>query len=416
MSRIGVGLVVALGLGSVVLWVSSRESAPAAGEPSAEGTPSAAPAAAKHPGPPPASARKTASGLTTLVLEPGRGDQTPDVYDAVRVHFIAWNEKGKRTEDTREAGEPKTLELDSVIAGLSEGITLMTVGEHRRLWIPDALAYPGRPGPPRPDLVYDVELLEIIDGPPPLPAPANASEPPDEAERTPSGLAYLKLQQGDGMASVRAWDRVGIQYAGWDAKGVMFESSRKLDGPAMFDVADVMPGWAEALQQMRVGDQVRLWVPEALADDGRHGRPKGPLLYDIMLMSVQQLPEPPRAPEDVAAVPKTAHKTKSGLAYRVLEQGSGKVHPEATSRVRIHYSGWTTQGELFDSSVVRGHPSMVPLDRVIPGWTEGLSQMVVGDKFLFWIPEKLAYQGKAGGPKGMLVYEIELLEILPEKG
>ena len=76
----------------------------------------------------------------------------------------------------------------------------------------------------------------------------------------------------------------------------------------------------------------------------------------------------------------------------------------------MHYTGWTTDGKRFDSSVVRGEPATLPMDRVIPGWTEGLQLMVEGEKARFWIPEKLAYQGRQA-PYGMLVFDVELIKI-----
>ena len=123
------------------------------------------------------------------------------------------------------------------------------------------------------------------------------------------------------------------------------------------------------------------------------------------------MPDAPQAPADVAAPPSTATVTASGLAYRVLSPGAGGVHPRATDTVRVHYSGWTTDGKLFDSSVARGAPARFPLDAVIAGWTEGLQCMTAGEKAIFWIPEALAYQGKPGRPAGMLVFEVELLAI-----
>ena len=102
---------------------------------------------------------------------------------------------------------------------------------------------------------------------------------------------------------------------------------------------------------------------------------------------------------------------KSGLAYKVLRAGSGKKHPDPASRVRVHYSGWTTDGKLFDSSVSRGEPAEFPLTGVIRGWQEVLQQMVEGDRVRVWIPEALAYRGERGKPQGMLVFEIELLNI-----
>jgi peptidylprolyl isomerase len=114
----------------------------------------------------------------------------------------------------------------------------------------------------------------------------------------------------------------------------------------------------------------------------------------------------------VAAPPKGAKKTRSGLAYRLLVRGHGTTRPTEGSRVKLHYSGFTTDGKLFDSSVLRGAPKTVPLASVIAGWREGLQLMVEGDRMLLWIPEKLAYAGAPGAPPGMLVYEIELLEIV----
>ena len=82
--------------------------------------------------------------------------------------------------------------------------------------------------------------------------------------------------------------------------------------------------------------------------------------------------------------------------------------------MRVHYTGWTTDGKMFDSSVERGSPSEFGLNQVIKGWTEGLQLMVAGEKRRFWIPESLAYQGQRGRPKGMLVFDVELLEILSQ--
>ncbi len=116
------------------------------------------------------------------------------------------------------------------------------------------------------------------------------------------------------------------------------------------------------------------------------------------------------APPDVNAAPKDAKKTASGLAYKVITPGKGKKHPTATSNVTVQYTGWTTDGKMFDSSVTRGEPATFPLDRVIKGWTEGVQLMVEGEKTRFWIPEPLAYGGRRA-PLGLLVFDVELLKI-----
>jgi peptidylprolyl isomerase len=141
------------------------------------------------------------------------------------------------------------------------------------------------------------------------------------------------------------------------------------------------------------------------------GPPRGTLVFDVELVSFKEAPKPPDVPKDVAKIPKNAKKTDSGLGSRVLAKGTGKDHPTATSVVTVHYSGWTTDGKMFDSSIVRGTPATFGLNQVIPGWTEGLQLMVVGEQRRIWIPEELAYGGRPGRPAGMLVFDVELIDI-----
>ncbi len=119
-----------------------------------------------------------------------------------------------------------------------------------------------------------------------------------------------------------------------------------------------------------------------------------------------QIPAPP----DVAAPPADAQTTASGLATKVIKPGTGTVHPGPMDKVRVDYTGWTTDGKMFDSSVTRGQPATFPLDGVIPGWTVGVQLMVEGEKARFWIPEKLAYKGERA-PYGTLVFDIEMIKI-----
>ena len=117
------------------------------------------------------------------------------------------------------------------------------------------------------------------------------------------------------------------------------------------------------------------------------------------------------APSDVAAAASDATVTASGLATKVLQAGTGTQHPRGNSRVRVHYTGWTTDGRMFDSSVARNEPISFGLNQVIAGWTEGVQLMVEGEKRRLWIPEELAYRGQRGAPQGMLVFDVELIKI-----
>jgi FKBP-type peptidyl-prolyl cis-trans isomerase len=117
------------------------------------------------------------------------------------------------------------------------------------------------------------------------------------------------------------------------------------------------------------------------------------------------------APADVSAPPADALRTATGLASKVLRPGSGTRHPRPNSQVTVHYTGWTRDGRMFDSSVVRNDPATFGLDEVIKGWTEGVQMMVEGEKRRFWIPDSLAYAGVPDKPQGMLVFDIELIKI-----
>ena len=100
-------------------------------------------------------------------------------------------------------------------------------------------------------------------------------------------------------------------------------------------------------------------------------------------------------PADVKA--RAGRRQENGERPRLqgAHAGHGRAASQrARSQVTVHYTGWTTDGKMFDSSVARGEPATFPLDGVIPGWTEGVQLMVEGEKTRFWIPETLAYKGQ----------------------
>lgn len=109
--------------------------------------------------------------------------------------------------------------------------------------------------------------------------------------------------------------------------------------------------------------------------------------------------------------------TASGLQYKVLKEGNG-VSPKATDNVKVHYHGTLLDGKVFDSSVERGQPAEFPLNRVIPGWTEGLQLMKKGAKYRFFIPPGLAYGAQGAGsigPNSLLIFDVELIDVNPAK-
>jgi peptidylprolyl isomerase len=274
------------------------------------------------------------------------------------------------------------------------------------------------PAPPEPEPAQETgtgeSMEKAVDTPeaedeqkdPRFKAPDDVAAPPADAGKTESGLASKVIKPGTGTEHPAEIDGVEVHYIGWTTDGKMFDSSHLRSKTAVFPLNRVIPGWTEGLQLMVTGETRRFWIPVELAYNGAPGKPAGMLVFDVELMNIIKAPE---APDDVAKPPKKAKKTESGLAFMVLQEGTGTDHPGPASWVTVNYTGWTTNGTMFDSSIVRGKPASFPLSNVIPGWTEGLQLMVKGETRRFWIPVELAYNGAPGKPAGMLVFDVELL-------
>jgi FKBP-type peptidyl-prolyl cis-trans isomerase len=366
---------------------------------------------------PPADATRTASGLASKVLGTGTGTDHPDQNSAVTVDYTGWTTDGKMFDSSvaplqpGRKPEPITLSLGHVIDGWSEGLPMMVVGEKRRFWIPQELAYKGKPGAPAGMLVFDIELIDFSPGPKP---PADVAAATADAEKTSDGLASKVMQKGSGTAHPRANDAVRVNYSIWRPDGRLLDDSK--GKPALRPVTGLSEGWAEGVELMVVGEKRMLWVPAALALQPRPGVTPSDVTVEIELLEI--LPGP-KTPTDVKAPPRDATVEKDGLATKVLTKGSGAVHPTRGSSVTVQYAGWTTDGKMFDSSYSRGEPATFSVGAVIPGWTEALQLMVEGEKRRIWIPEELAYKGRPQGPQGMLVFEVELVKISdapPQRG
>lgn len=238
---------------------------------------------------------------------------------------------------------------------------------------------------------------------------AQVENPPADAQKTASGLAYIIETPGTGTVHPTDNDMVKMTAVYWTK-----DSEQAKPGYLALPNAPkpmallVVPGLHEALTMMTTGQKMKVWIPEKQAFKPSPDKPKGPLMVELVLLDVIPLPA---TPANVAAAPADAEKTKSGLASKVLKPGTGTTHPKSTSTVTVHYSLWTPDGKMVESSVVTGPPVTFQLDKVIKGWTEGVQLMATGEKRVFWVPGKLAYDGVAGKPQGTLVFEIELLAI-----
>ena len=240
-------------------------------------------------------------------------------------------------------------------------------------------------------------------------APADLKQPPSDAVKSATGLTWKTVRPSSNPEKAAASDVVTVHYLGWSNDGKMFDSTYARGNPSTFPLTRVMAGWRECVIDQAIGERRRCWVPQDLAYKGQAGRPTGTVVFDIELLDRRQ--NPTIAPAEVKEIPSDATRTASGLAFKILRAGTGTRRPTQFSRVNVHYTGWTTDGKMFDSSVARNQPMTMSLDNVIRGWTEGVQLMVEGERRRLWIPQNLAYNGEPGNPRGMLVFDIELIQI-----
>lgn len=372
---------------------------------------------------PPADAHRSPSGMAFLVTRapsplPGsdpdrecRWDPTPADHDTVITHYSIWKTTGELMWTTRVRERPQAMVLSMIPSGWREALSDMRVGERRVYWMPQKLAV--RTGRVADDEIYvfEMELVEVEKGPV---TPPDVAGPPPDATVMPSGLAYKVIEPGTGTTTARPWDQVTMNYVIWSADGAMIENSHVQRRAPSITPYTRSKGWSDALQTMVVGQKNQVWMPDNLRRK-KPGAPGGPVVVELEVLEIEPQSDPHPVPRDVAKPPPRARKTAGGVYYRVLKSGRGKKRPTLDDQVEVHYTGWTTDGAIFDSSLVRDKPATFPLRGVIPGWSDVVQVMRIGQRIRAWIPEEMAYKGMEGRPRGMLVFDIELIDIKPGK-
>lgn len=347
---------------------------------------------------------REASGLVTRVLKPGDGKRATR-NDMITVRYTVWTEDGE-TLDSTEGRNPRTFRLRRGMDGFQEAVALMVVGETRRAWVPEELAYKGVPNRPQGMLVFDVELIGLESGPP---SPVDVAAVPDAAQRSDSGLASRVLQEGAGDSRPGPNDVVAANFNTWNTKGILIDDTFFDEEPATFDLSRTIPGFLEAFTSMRVGETRRIWLPPELTELEGKATFEELTVIDLELVSFMSRPV---TPEDVSGPPPDTEKTPLGVFYRVLKEGKGERYPDYDETVEVHYAGWTRDGKMFDASYKHGKAGVFRLDNTMPlGWVDAIRGMVVGEKRRIWIPEELAYGGQEDRPLGMLIFDVELAGI-----
>lgn len=234
---------------------------------------------------------------------------------------------------------------------------------------------------------------------------------------TASGLRYRVTELGKGK-QVEAGDKVTVHYTGKLTNGTKFDSSKDRNQPFTFKVGagQVIRGWDEGLQLLKIGDKATFVIPPDIAYGQRDMGsipPNSTLIFDVEV--IDSRPSPKIVPFDTKG--KDTLTTASGLRYINVENGNGEQAVSGKT-VRVHYTGYLMDGKIFDSSIERDEPIEFPLGQrmVIPGWEEGIALMKVGDKKRLIIPSELAYgaNGAGGGvipPNATLIFDVELVEV-----
>ncbi|HEX2686650.1 MAG TPA: FKBP-type peptidyl-prolyl cis-trans isomerase [Kofleriaceae bacterium] len=366
---------------------------------------------------PPADATKTASGLVYKKIVANEAGAKPHRNDTVLINYTGWHQSTGDTFFTNRAShQPLPLNLTKAAPGFVEAMQLLHKGEKAMLWMPPAIGYETPPAQGAPEtLVYEVEIVDLTLAPA---IPDNVAKPPDNAEKLPSGTQLVVLRPGTGKDKARQFDNVTFDYTAWDGEGRMVHTTEMRKGTITSQPYKQPIGMVEMLTAMTAGERARFWIDsERVKTEGKlpPGMPQGQLCYEVEIQQIVKAEhEPPPTPPDVAKPPPGVSKTANGVLYRVLKPGSAKNarHPTENDTVKVQYTGWTTDGRMFDSSVLRGELATFNLHGVIPGWTEGIPEMGIGDRVRFWIPQELAYKGQPGKPAGMLVFDVELFEIV----
>jgi FKBP-type peptidyl-prolyl cis-trans isomerase/cyclophilin family peptidyl-prolyl cis-trans isomerase len=249
-------------------------------------------------------------------------------------------------------------------------------------------------------------------------------------QKTPTGLMYVMLAEGEGAAPKNG-ESVSMLFTASLPDGKVWDSATDRSKPHMrpLNPRETLPGLVEGLALMKPGGKAKFIIPPELGY-GPRGRvdkgiaPNSTLIFDVELLGVQSAEQMKAAGEKQlqdfiakteAETGKKFEKTASGLMYLKLTEGKGPaVTP--TSKIQAHYTGWLVDGTKFDSSVDRAQPIPVDIAKggVIPGWIEGLKLMKLGDKWKFVIPPNLAYGDRGSGPippNSTLVFDIEVVDV-----
>ena len=340
-------------------------------------------------------------------IKEGSGD-TITSGQFIKVHYKGWLSDSTYFDNSYDRGEPLEFSLGTgqVIPGWEKGLIGMKVGEIRRLDIPYQMGYGDNsvgPIPPKSDLFFEVELVSF--------------EPPLKPDALPENINALKWKQlvpgveffdektGNGP-STKPGSKVQIHFSGWTLSGRKFNTSKKFGKPmeAIIGINKFIPGFEAGLENLKPGGVRWLKVKPAMGYGAKSFAmipPNATLLFKIELVKTEideTIAETMDFFPDTSAL--TFQEGKEGLRFAVIKAGEGEDVATVSKKVRVHYTGWLTNGTKFDSSRDRDQIFEFPLGagKVIRGWDLGVEGMLPGEKRVLLIPPGLGYGSRGAGP------------------
>lgn len=361
---------------------------------------------------------ESASGLKYEIIIPGDGIQ-PRPGDVVRVHYIGVLDNEIVFDNSYERSQPLEFNLGvgQVIKGWDEGIGYLREGGKAKFVVPPSLGYGNRSAgdiPANSTLYFEVELLNVDQT-----MGVNSFDVTGlDTVRTNSGLQYIIVDKGEGVvADTSFW--VTMHFTGYLPSNKIFDSSILRKSPVKFQPGHntLLAAWDEIVRLLPVGSKVHMVVPAhlAYADKGLSGvvPPNTDLTFDIEIVDAKKK----RVIKPYTVKGKDTIKLASGLQYIVVEKGSGDS-PKDNDVVSIQYTGYLSNGKMFQSSLDQDEPIMFAVGKnmVIPGFDEVVRYMREGAKFRVLIPWQLGY-GKEGyppdiPPKENLIFDVEFIGVV----
>ena len=245
---------------------------------------------------------------------------------------------------------------------------------------------------------------------PQMKAPFDVKTPPKDAVKTASGLVYKKITTVPEGPTPGKNDAVRVHYTGWKQSGETVYTTTGRGQPMPMSLAQIPPGFSEAMQLMKKGEKAMLWIPPEIGYGAAKPPNPEPMAYEVELVEIESAPP---VPPDLGKPPATAKKTKSGVPYVIVKPGTGKEKAAVHDNVTFNLTAWDAGGNMVETTELGPRKRAVtqPPFRQPKGLEEALTTLVAGERGRFWIEKDKMQLRQPPKVDGLLTVEVEVTEI-----